>query len=385
MSDTSRVNLSYLVETTWGQVPAAALTDLRFTSERLKQATNTTRSREIRSDRQIPDIIRTRIEAQGGFDFEMSYGAFDDLIAGAMMGDWSTPANVSATDISSVSADNSYNSTTTDFTTQNIAAGQWIKVAGFTNAANNGYARVSSVTSNKIVVTGLTLVNEAAGNSITIKGSMIRNGTTKTSFTLEKEFKDITEFVSYSGMRVSNFGITVSPENIVTGSFAFLGKSAVPASATVGTGANVAAPSNEVMNAIDNVTGIREGAAATSEDVTEIAFELDNNLRGRPAVGVLGNTEIGLGTVGITGSFNVYFASRAIHEKYTNFTASDLSFRMADGAGNAYVVTLPSIKFNDSDVLAGGQDRDVLVNMSFEARRDPASDAMIQFDRFPAS
>lgn len=384
MSDTSRVNLSYLVETTWGQVPAAALTDLRFTSERLKQATNTTRSREIRSDRQIPDIIRTRIEAQGGFDFEMSYGAFDDLIAGAMMGDWSTAVNISGTDISSVSADNSYNSTTTDLSV-NVNVGQWMLVAGFANTANNGYARVSSVTSNKIVVTGLTLVNEAAGNSITIKGSMIRNGTTKTSFTLEKEFTDIGEFVSYSGMRVSTFGITVSPENIVTGSFAFLGKSALPAGATVGTGANVAAPSNDVMNAIDNVTGIREAAAATSEDVTEIAFDLDNNLRGRPAVGVLGNTEIGIGTVGISGSFNVYFASRAIHEKYTNFTASDLSFRMADGAGNAYVVTLPSIKFTDSDVLAGGQDRDVLVNMSFEARRDPASDAMIQFDRFPAS
>jgi hypothetical protein len=58
---------------------------------------------------------------------------------------------------------------------------------------------------------------------------------------------------------------------------------------------------------------------------------------------------------------------------------------MVDTAGNAYVVTLPSIKFTDSDVLAGGQDQDVLVNMSFEARRDSASDAMIQIDRFPAS
>ncbi len=383
MSDTSRVNLSYLIETTWGQIPAVALNDLRYTSDSLKQATNTTRSQEIRSDRQIPDIIRTRIEAQGGFDLEMSFAVFDDLIAGAMMADWSTTVSVSGVDISAASADNSYNSTTTDFTTENISAGQWILVAGFVNSANNGYALVSSVAANKLIVTALTLTDEAAGPSVTMKGSMIRNGTTKKSFTLEKEFKDITEFVSYSGMRVSTFGVNVSPENIVTGSFAFLGKSAVPAAATVGTGENVAAPANDVMNAIDNVTGIREGAAATSEDVTEISLELNNNLRGRPAVGVLGNTEIGIGTIGITGSFNVYFASRTLHEKYTNFTVSDLSFRMVDTAGNAYVVTLPSIKFTDSDVLAGGQDQDVLVNMSFEARRDSASDAMIQIDRFP--
>lgn len=384
MSDSSRVQLRYLEETTWGQIPAIALNDLRFTGESLKHATDTTKSSEIRSDRQVTDVIRTSIEAQGGVDFELSYAAFDDLIAGAMMADWGADLAIGPVGIDASATGDEFTDPLTGGLFASVVVGQWVKTAGFADPANNGFHRVTSKPDNDTVGVASTLVTETGSGDETMKGSLIKNGITKKSFTLEKEFADVTEFVSFSGMRASSFSLSVSPENIITGSFAFLGKNGVPAGATVGTGGPVAAPTNDVMNAIDNVQNIEEGGAATTLDISEISLEMNNATRGRPAVGVLGNTEVGIGTIGVTGSFNAYFADRTLYEKYTDFTASSLSFRLSDAAGNAYVVTLPSIKFTDGDVVAGGQDQDVIATLSYEARRDAATDAMIQFDRFAA-
>jgi len=79
-ADTSRSQLFYLEETVWGITPAAALNAVRFTGESLNFSIENTQSNEIRSDRQITDLIQTDAEPGGDINFELSYGAFDDLI-----------------------------------------------------------------------------------------------------------------------------------------------------------------------------------------------------------------------------------------------------------------------------------------------------------------
>ena len=61
------------------------------------------------------------------------------------------------------------------FTSAGFEAGMLINVSGFTDAANNGNHRISSVTSTELFVTssGSTLVNEAAGDTVTITAGEI--------------------------------------------------------------------------------------------------------------------------------------------------------------------------------------------------------------------
>lgn len=100
MSDANRTSLAYIEETTWGSCPATAsnpLTELRFTSESLAYNVSSTQSNEIRDDRMVTDLILTDKNAAGGFNFEFSYGTFDEFLAGALWGSWTSNVLINGT------------------------------------------------------------------------------------------------------------------------------------------------------------------------------------------------------------------------------------------------------------------------------------------------
>lgn len=385
MSDSSRAQLYYVEESTWGDTPASALTELRFTSESLGQTSSTTTSNEIRSDRQTTDMLRTTVEAAGDANIEISYGAYDDLIAGALMDDWTAAVAVSATDIAADDSGSQFTSTTTDFTTENIELGQWLKVGGFATAGNNGYFQVTSLSANAIGVTPAPGAAEAAGETVTMAGSRVTNGVTDKSFTLEKLFSDISEYVSFVGMRVGGMTLNIQPGQIMTGAFSFMGKSAAAAGSSVGTGTPNAAAANSVLNAIDNVDDVREAGDSSSLDFTEISIQIENNLRSQQAIGTLGAIGIGLGRVSVSGTVQAYFTSRTLYEKFLNDTESSLSFRLVDGDGNAYVIDMPRLKYSEGNPVAGGNDQDVMVPLAYTAFRDPEFGYTIAINRFPSA
>lgn len=389
MSDSSRLVFGAIPESAWGTTPASARQNVRITGESLGLATNFTTSGEINATAQNSDVIRTSIEASGGIDFELSYGNLDTLIPGAMRGDWSTAINISAdTSIAAVATGNKYTSVSTDFTTKNITAGQWILVSGFVAANNNGYKRVISVDADEIFVEvmGTALTNESATPAITIKGSRIYNGTTAKSFTLEKQMTDITQFMSFTGMRVGTFDMNIQPGSIITGSMGFQGKQAARGTSTVGTGSATAAPTKSIMNAVDNVSLIKEAEAATTLRLTQLSFSLNNALRPQAEIGSLPNSGIGSGTIALTGSLSCYFDSSAaaLYDKYLAGTASSLSYLLSDAAGNAYMVEMKQLKFTDAQIVAGGKDQDILCSANFTAYADPTYDTTLEFNRYDA-
>jgi len=86
ISDIAREQFAFGQEDSFGvQVTGRNLQTMRITSESLKQNTEITASREIRSDRQTAGVIRTKINAGGDIAFELSYGSFDDLLCAALM------------------------------------------------------------------------------------------------------------------------------------------------------------------------------------------------------------------------------------------------------------------------------------------------------------
>jgi len=389
IADTSRGVVRYIKESTAGVTPAAALTEIRMIGESLNQTKTTETSNEIRPDRQITDIIPTDSEPSGDISFELSYDNLDDFIPAALLSaGWSTVVAVSETDISAAAADNSYNTVAGDFTGENISVGQWIKVSGFTtNAVNNGYCRVVSIAVGKLVVSGITLVNETAGDTIVMEGSMARNGVTSQSFSIEKGFIDIGQFVSYLGMEASTFSLDISTNAIVKGAIGFMGRTASVAQTSIGTGAAIAAPTNDVFNATSNVANVRENGIALSAATfcaQSISISLDNGLRGQKCIGLDGNRGIGKGRCNVTGSLGAYFVDEVLLEKFLNGTATSIDFRISDAAGNAYIVTMPKVKYTSGNPELTGVDADVLIPLDYRALRDPTTDCTIQIDKFDA-
>lgn len=88
-ADSNLVRLTILPETTWGVYNTSSNPDeLRITGETLSLDRGTIVSEEIRSDRNITDLIATKESASGGIEFEFSALTYDELLAGALYDSW---------------------------------------------------------------------------------------------------------------------------------------------------------------------------------------------------------------------------------------------------------------------------------------------------------
>lgn len=384
VGDSNRVQLAYVAESAFGvQKTGLNLQILRHTGETLKQDTSIQQSSEIRSDRQIADVARTGIGVSGQLNVELTYSSYDDLLAAALMSSgWSSPVTVGpAATISAANSDNSFNDSGNGF--GSIVANQWIKVSGFTTAANNGYFKVVSAAAGKIVVSGGTLTDEAAGDSVTVvMGAQVVNGTTKTSFNIERTYEDLSNELSiFLGCMINELGLNVSLDSMITGNFGLIGKKEESLESSGGTG-YTAASTTEVMNCVDDILALFENQVAV--DSTSFSLSLNNNLRARNKLGELGAFDVGTGTISVTGSLQAYFQSKTLFDKYLNFTSTSLSIKLEDGAGNAYIVDLPNVKFTDGQRQAGSQNQDIIADLQWQAFLDTTEDITIRIVKFAA-
>ncbi|WP_025898610.1 phage tail tube protein [Sneathiella glossodoripedis] len=85
----SHHELRFMVEDTYGELPAVADYQLlRHTGCDLALARSSIESDEIRSDRLISHFIHGTEDVEGEIEFELSYGAQDQLLAAVLLSDW---------------------------------------------------------------------------------------------------------------------------------------------------------------------------------------------------------------------------------------------------------------------------------------------------------
>lgn len=388
-ADTSMIELFYEEETNWGQIPGGTLQELRFTGEDLSQDTQTQASDEIRGDRQVSDQTRVSFEASGPINYELTYGTFDDFFAHALMDSWSAEVNISASDIGVDASAQEFTSPTgsgTDFTANNISVGQWVKADGFSNTGNNDYWYVTSVAEDALGVrdNAGNLSTEAAGPTVTVDGSTIRNGTTKKSLFIEKHYSDIGEYNYYTGMRVNTWDLSFQQESKVTGSFGFHGKEEVTDNqSSQGSGTN-GVNSNQVFNTGDHLPRFVEGGSVFAP-ARQFTLSLQNQVRPRPALGQQASRETGVGTIGLSGTLQAYFSDPATYKKYLNFTDTSFSMIAEDKAGNGYIFTIHDANFTDGGAPGDSVDSDVIQTFNWSSKvHDSEPKKMIQIDRFSA-
>lgn len=162
---TNRVALGKVRESTFGVTPTSpAIKAVRQTSSSLAANPQTVVSNEIRSDRQVTDLILVGIQAGGDIGGELAFNVVDDDLEEAVQGTWSNNPSItvvtSDTEISDVSA------TTLTVASGGAAfvAGMLTLLSGFSTAANNKMARVASSTSTSIVYPSTTFTTQAVVN-----------------------------------------------------------------------------------------------------------------------------------------------------------------------------------------------------------------------------
>jgi len=163
LQSTNRVKLSKVREATFGVTPAnPVFKAIRETSSSLNANPKTVITQEIRSDRQVTDLILVDMHAGGNVGGEVAFGVADDDFEEVLQGTWSNnPVITVATldiEISDLSA-----------TTATVAAGGAAFIAGvltlfsgFPTPSNNKLARVSSSTATTIVYPAATFTAETA-------------------------------------------------------------------------------------------------------------------------------------------------------------------------------------------------------------------------------
>lgn len=381
LADSNLGRVAFIAESTFGTTPASPnMQILRVTSFDVGATKETVISDEVRSDRMVSTVSEVAAMSGGTVGFELSLGgSFDTLIEAALCGTFSTAVNATNVAVTTTSTFNLVGAFT------NTVVGQWVFASGFTNAANNGWHRITARTNDAITVAS-TLVVETAGAGKTVRGRVLRNGAVRRSFSFEEAFTDINQFFIFRGQRIGSMALDVTAGQIVTGSFGMQGSTSSANNSTF-TGSTTAATSTAVINATSNVGAVLEAGTYTAltTAIQSFSLNLDNGLRNQMAVGSKFPAGIGYGRQTVSGSLNAYFQSRALYDKFLSHEATALSFALGDSAGNAMRITFPRVFFNSSNPNIAGIDQDVMENIDWTAVLDSATGCQIQIDMVAAA
>lgn len=367
MANSNSVALRLAVESTYGTSPGLTFEEVRFTSESLAKTTGTTTSAEIRSDRQITDVVRVSDGVDGAIEGELSYSglgtassAQDELMEAALMsasfsavqtntGSWTiSGANINGTGVGT-----------------SLNTGDWVRVKN--GATLIGYFFVTAQSANSITVTPTP--SGAAATEVE-RGSYIQNGTTERSFTIERQHTDVAStFELYTGVKVNSMTVNVAAGSISRYTFALLGQDEVSAATSTAT-STTNHTTNPIMNGVDNVYAVRENHASLGTIVRSFSLTVANNHFARQAVGSLGPVSMGSGSCVVTGTLSVYFENNTLLDKFRNWTTTNLSFILQDSAGNAYCFHIPECKLTLGRAATPGLNQDITAELSFQGYRD---------------
>lgn len=401
LGNSSLVNVAIIKETTFGVVPTSATPNaakfLRVTGESLDYTINKEASEEINSNRTVASMIPLSGSASGALESEVSYLEYDQIIESALQ----SAFTVFGTNGVSTAFTGTFTATTitatvaptgsSAFTT--LKKGQFFLVKGSGTANDGKVLRVSLVTAPSATVITLdasTPAVVATGSATTtISTSRLVNGSTQSSFSIERQSPDVGEYWAYTGMTPSSLDVNISAGARSTLSFNFMGKGLTRKTGSTNMPGTIAASKGyEIHSGVSGPSCLIwvDGAPLVGTYAQSLSFTYDNTLREQTAICNLDAIGMGSGTIAATGTMEIYFNSGALYDKFSTNTNVGITFSTLDNDGNGYIFTLPKVNFSKVSTAAGGKDSDMMLSLEFTALDDRGNaDAtlrnLIQIDR----
>jgi len=380
MSDSNRVAVAAKVEVTPGTAPAGPYQAINISSTNLNAQKNTAEENTIRSDRNLRNTVMTSMVPQGGFGFDFIYGNLDTFIPG-IMGSALGPAISLAAIAGTVTGAVFAATAGTPFSA--VVVGQWL---GIKIGTTKYVGKVTAIggAGASITLAGVTLPS-GAQTLASVKGQVVRNGTTMLTYTIEKQFADQATkgFFAFTGMVPNVLNLNAQAEQIVTGDLSFLGMNApVPSDTSISGSAYTAAVTNESFAGLSgNIGQFMVGGSLilpTDVAIKGVSVAINTNARRDVAINV---TNMGWGQFGVTGTLNTYFkGGLAAVDAFFTHADSSFSYVMTDPQGNICVVSCLNLKYTDFNPQVGGKNQAVMGDLQFAAKLDTATGASFQFD-----
>jgi hypothetical protein len=394
VSSSNRVRLAFIEETTYGETPVAGnFQAARFVSEALSATPTTVESAQIRTDRLSSGQVVVGLEVGGSMEFELAKeSALEKFFLSAMyQSAWSTLALVSVDMTLNVGARTLVRGSGS-FITDGLVKGDFITLGGFVNTENNVpvmITAISALTLTCALPDGM--VNETGSGTSYKRADKVSIGTTKKSFSIEKAFLDLTDkAIIYKGMMVDQMDISFSYGGLATGSFEFAGNYQAFADAaaefiTDGRTIDAQATSQTFNGSID-MPFLASAALGTFGAVDfalqSVELNLSNNHTPQTVIGEAAPIDYSPGTARIEVSMSAYLNNDAwtILPKKLSQDSFELGF-MVKNSGGWYGFYLPAIQVSFDDPASPGQDQDILLEMSGQAKVGPSGEASMTIYR----
>lgn len=380
MSSSNLVRVAFIKETVFGETPAVGdFSQARFTSEALSGSPETTESQQIRTDRQSSGQIVTSLTVGGELSFELAKEApIDAFLESAMLGAWDTSI--------AVNADLSINATTRKLTrvagdwAADVAVGDILTLANFTNVANNTQVMVAAIDSALIlsIIGPQTLITEVdTGNTFKVADKLVI-GLDKVSYSMEKTFLDLaTKAIIYKGMNVAEMSLNVAYGEIITGSFTFQGNGyeSVALAADFITDGRTILPQATTQSLNGSVDmpflGIESSGVFAEADtcIQNVTLGLNNNLTVQNCIGRIAPKDFSPGTAAISVSLSSYLADENWSLLSAKLTQDPFAMGfLVKNSGGAYGFYLPAVQVTFDDPASGGMNQDLMLEASGMAK-----------------
>lgn len=208
---------------------------------------------------------------------------------------------------------------------------------------------------------------------------VLKAGTTRRSFSIERTFQDITQFVRYTGCEVNTLSISIAPNSMVGISFGLIGKDQSIAQTAIAS--STYSTLTDTCQFDSFTATINEGGSPIAL-VTEAEITLENGIEPQFVVGSSTTLRPSIGRCNVTGSITVYLEDQAMLTKFQNETESSLDVTLTDPDGNTFQIEIPKLKYNSGQPDVSGEGS-VTVSMDFQAIYDSVDASNIVITRNP--
>jgi hypothetical protein len=193
--------------------------------------------------------------------------------------------------------------------------------------------------------------------------NVLKAGKLRRSFTMQRNFSDISTFIRYKGVEFNEMTLSVAPNANVTGSFTLIGKDQDGGNGAV---AGATYPSAEGGCAFDSFSGTISEGGSDIAVVTQVDLNVANGIEPQFVIGSDSVQFTSIGRSNVTGTVTAYFSSPALLNKFINETASSIAFTLIDEDANELTFTLPNVKYTGGQPDVSG-DGPVTVALDFQA------------------
>ena len=381
-AESNRVSLHIVEEGSYDETPATpTMAELPYTSESLAYEKRTVRSNIVRSDRLTDDVIEVGAGSGGEINIEYKFGDFDVLILAALAAaSWSSATYTGSGGDLDIAASSGGTQVLTApaGTWDNFVVGAYVRVSG-ADAANNGVFKITAKTSTTLTIDNSAGTLQANADGAVVLQKMARTGTTKKSVLIEKSFNDIAQYLHFRGMRVGSWAMAIETEQIITGSFGFMGSRAVLQQSTI-SGSKTAAGSLSVCSATANIGRVLEGGSTLATQIKAVRFNLNANPRSLTAVKNKYPIGVNLGSFDIAGTIEAYFEDETLYDKMVDHTDSSLVLEIDSPEDDRTIITIPNLKFTNAAPVGAGLNQDCMASLDFTAKAHAGTSAMLQVD-----